>query len=240
MEGMRPVDGMRVDVLEYCRVLASQLRLARLPEARVRVVVQDVLAHVEATGEDPVEAFGQPTDYAAQWARPPGVLRVLGLMVATAVAFPGVWLVFAAVTSPVPWGGAVPVTPFLVAMVAGTAVAGAVQPWTVGLWLERRAGRRVGRGRSPLDAVVTVLTWAVLVVLTLVVVQRVLGPDGDARTLFSLPRWVLLAVGLGGMALSFVLPSPGAQTMPRSPADHRSWWARVRSLAAGTGNRRRF
>ncbi|QKE85679.1 hypothetical protein [Arthrobacter sp. NEB 688] len=236
---MRPVDGMRVDVLEYCRVLASQLRLAGLPEARVRVVVQDVLAHVEATHEDPVEAFGQPTDYAAQWARPPGVRRVLALVLASAVGFPGFWLAVAAFTSPVAWAGAVPVTPFLVSMVIGTAVAGAVQPWTVGLWLERRAGRRVGKRRSLLDPAVDVLTWAVLIVVVLVVVQRVLGPDGDGPVLFPVPRWLMLAVGLGGMVLSFTLPSPGAQSMPRSPADRRSWWARARSVLDGSGNRRR-
>ena len=65
----------------YAAVLAEQLRQSGMREERVRVVVADVLDHVHATGEDPVEAFGQPADYAAQWAPPLGpgpiVLRIL-------------------------------------------------------------------------------------------------------------------------------------------------------------------
>lgn len=51
----------------YCELLAQELRLRHASEERVADVVAQVLSHVRDTGEDPVDAFGQPAAYAAQY-----------------------------------------------------------------------------------------------------------------------------------------------------------------------------
>lgn len=58
---------MPTDLNVHCGLLAQQLRVNGLKEPKVREVVAQVADHAVATGEDPVVAFGQPIDYAAQW-----------------------------------------------------------------------------------------------------------------------------------------------------------------------------
>ena len=96
---------MAVDLWKYSEVLAEQLRLNGMKEEQVREVVTEVQHHVLATQQDPVEAFGQPTDYAMTWIRPRSRRWMMRIMAATA----GVTSVVALANGlgPGPWSGPV-------------------------------------------------------------------------------------------------------------------------------------
>ena len=49
----------------YVRQLLTALRTREVPAARIAEVVAEVESHLAETGEDPVDAFGAPREYAA-------------------------------------------------------------------------------------------------------------------------------------------------------------------------------
>jgi hypothetical protein len=49
-----------MDRREYLDRLAISLRVRDFPDERVRQTVDEVETHLEASGEDPLEAFGPP------------------------------------------------------------------------------------------------------------------------------------------------------------------------------------
>lgn len=51
---------------EYTQALTVQLRLRKVPVPSIGQIVAEVESHVRETGEDPIEAFGQPGIYSAQ------------------------------------------------------------------------------------------------------------------------------------------------------------------------------
>lgn len=53
---------------DYTEALRTQLRLRDVPGRAIAQIVAEVESHVRETGEDPVEAFGQPGSYSAQFA----------------------------------------------------------------------------------------------------------------------------------------------------------------------------
>ena len=53
---------------DYTQALTIQLRLREIPGRMIGQIVAEVESHVRETGEDPVEAFGQPGSYSAQFA----------------------------------------------------------------------------------------------------------------------------------------------------------------------------
>lgn len=53
---------------DYTQALTVQLRLRDVPGRAIGQIVAEVESHVRETGEDPVEAFGQPGSYSAQFA----------------------------------------------------------------------------------------------------------------------------------------------------------------------------
>ena len=53
---------------DYTEALATQLSLRRVPGKVIGQVIAEVESHVRETGEDPVEVFGQPGSYSAQFA----------------------------------------------------------------------------------------------------------------------------------------------------------------------------
>ena len=59
---------------DYTQALTVQLRLRRVPGKVIGQIVAEVESHVRETGEDPVEVFGQPGTYSAQYSsgRRPG------------------------------------------------------------------------------------------------------------------------------------------------------------------------
>lgn len=62
---------------DYTEALKTQLRLRDILGAVIGEIVAEVESHVRETGEDPVEAFGQPGNYSTQFAsgRRPGADR---------------------------------------------------------------------------------------------------------------------------------------------------------------------
>ena len=48
---------------DYTQALTIQLRLREIPGTAIGQIVAEVESHVRETGEDPVEAFGQPGSY---------------------------------------------------------------------------------------------------------------------------------------------------------------------------------
>ena len=56
---------LRADaVRRYCEDLLLELRLEEVPGRRIGAVLAEVRDHLESSGEDPLEAFGTPRDYA--------------------------------------------------------------------------------------------------------------------------------------------------------------------------------
>ena len=62
---------MTTETSTYRRDLVLALRMRHVPAPRIGEIVADVESHVADTGEDPVEAFGPPKDYAASVAPSP-------------------------------------------------------------------------------------------------------------------------------------------------------------------------
>lgn len=230
-------DRVPEQLTRYCRLLAEQLRLAGMPERRVRGVVQDVLAHVAATREDPVEAFGQPADYAAQWVRPPSAGAVAVRMLATGLAYIGIWAGTRAVLVGGPWGGRTDVYWSDVTVAATMVAFGAVLPWTVGRVLNRRAARRVGTGQRPGDTLLRLVATGVVLAVLMVVGSRVVPEWNGSTVLFAAPRWLMLVAGLAGVLVFFGVRSPEGRSMPRPPTDDRSLRTRWQAFT-GTGTRR--
>ena len=54
---------------DYTEELTTQLRLRKVPGKVTGQIVAEVESHVRETGEDPVEVFGQPGNYSAQYSR---------------------------------------------------------------------------------------------------------------------------------------------------------------------------
>lgn len=241
MEPMRRID-LHLDVAVYAGLLAEQLRQSGLDEERVALIVSDVAAHVEATGESPVEAFGQPADYAKHWVEPLTARRIGLRILAGCVGVTGVFGVVYAMTTDVPWDSGRSVTRSGAVLVAGYALLAVVLPWTVDLWLGRRAARSVDRRHVP--------PWAVRAVVLLTGMVVIAGPGdllglkGASPTLFVVPRWVLLAGGLLAIPLYLLFGEPrGRRSLPRPPrpgANPTRWWGRARAeLMAGLPERRR-
>ncbi|WP_432571489.1 HAAS signaling domain-containing protein [Kineococcus sp. SYSU DK005] len=57
--------GTKTPVERYCDDLLLALRLRDVPGARIGAVLAEVRDHLAASGEDPVEAFGTPEQYAS-------------------------------------------------------------------------------------------------------------------------------------------------------------------------------
>ncbi|MBM6402017.1 hypothetical protein [Phycicoccus sonneratiae] len=228
MEGMKPLEPMHVDVGVYCRLLAQQLRLAGLPEGRVVEVVHDVLDHVRATGEDPVEAFGQPADYAARWVEPPTVWDVLRHLAVQGVAACAMFGAMPALVTGGSWTRDVGVTlddalgtvPFVVVV--------AVLPWTLDLWLTRRAARSAGRRSAVPDWVVRGAVIVALMVLFGWGMSLLPDHGPESPTLLDAPRWLYVSVGVAGACVLFRQDRGQSSGLPAAPGPRRSRWSRLR------------
>lgn len=228
MEGMKPLEPMHVDVGVYCSLLAQQLRLAGLPETRVVDVVHDVMSHVRATGEDPVEAFGQPADYAAQWVAPPTVWMILRRILARVVAATALIAAIPGVVAGGPWSQDVAV---MLDDAAGTVpfvIVIAVLPWTLELWLTRRAARSAGRRRLVPDWLIRMSVIVGLMALYVWGFGQVLDGGRSATTLVEVPRWLLAAAGAAGAYALFRMDVGQHDGVPALPGPRRSWWSRLR------------
>ncbi len=210
--------GERVEIGPYMALLAEQLRQAGVEEERVRVIAADVRSHVIATREDPVQVFGQPADYAREWATPPSWRRVLGGIAARSAGVVGLLsVVKGAMASSFAWGAAVPVTSGdLVFVLVWIGVWGVV-PWTVDVWLGRRAARAAGQAPWTPDWAIRVA--AVLIVTVVVMVAFTIAgiTDADLGTGLAVPRWLLVVGGLALSPLFFRTRAPTNRTVPMDP-----------------------
>jgi hypothetical protein len=59
------------DLDEYRRQLITALRMYGVPAPRIGEAVAEVESHLGDTGEDPVDAFGDPDEYARELSRSP-------------------------------------------------------------------------------------------------------------------------------------------------------------------------
>jgi hypothetical protein len=165
--------------------LVLALRVRNVPRSRIGEVLADVEAHVAASGEDPIEAFGPPDEYAvrvAADAHQPSTSRLEVLR-----AYPPVLGAMLFVD-----GGASLITGNRGALTAGEAAAFVLLPAAAGVLLTQ-AGRRW-----------TVWLWVggaatVAVVIGLLFV-------GNEAVLLRYPGWIGLILGLllvgAGLALA--------------------------------------
>ncbi|WP_156969813.1 hypothetical protein [Knoellia subterranea] len=200
-----------------------------MAEPKVREIVAQVEAHTRMTGEDPVEAFGQPVDYAAQW-QPLSGRHLLTQFLLGVVLAAGIMGVIKAVSVDRAWADPTPVTfDDLPTFGVFVALLG-VLPWTVDLFLSRRRASRLGQSAPGLE---WPLRWAAILGIGAAVSGAVwiLGEPSDG-TLFMAPRWLLLALGLATLPILFLAgPHPGMDSHPRppGPAGHEpSWKSRMR------------
>lgn len=215
---------MTTDLREYSTSLAEQLRLNGMKEEQVREVVAEVQAHVVATQEGPLTAFGQPADYARTWIDPPlrrwilrmvgGVVGVTGIVTlqhgifggaqdtAGTVAFTGddamLWVVW----------------------VLGLAVV----PWSLQVWWTRRHGQRLGQRRSLSPLALGMGALVVITVLAWVVVPRLVAID---HVVFTSPRWLVLAIGLCCLPGFGLIGRPSSDALPGPPGPD-TWKSRLR------------
>lgn len=224
-------------VSDYAAVLAEQLRQSGMSEQQVRVVVADVLDHVEVTREDPVTSFGQPADYAAQWARPIGpgriALRILGGTLGSA----GILAAVYGVLGGGEWTASTGIRTADAFTVGMVAVGIAVLPWTFDLWASRRAARRFGVGGEVPTGV-----WRLVVSVAVVGGWFWLGHrfgwvSSDA-TLFAAPRWAVVVGGAVVAPLLFLVREPRTPSVPRPPGHPTGWWDRFRVDVLGDPPRR--
>ncbi|MBM6402820.1 hypothetical protein JQN72_00990 [Phycicoccus sp. CSK15P-2] len=222
-DGIRP----RPDAAAaYGAMLAEQLRQGGLAEPRVRVVVADLLDHVRTTGEDPVQAFGQPADYARAWVRPLSRWRVLGRAVATAVGAVGMFAAVTAFFRGGSWSARMSVTIGDLVVLAVFALGAGVLPWTLELWLGHRAARRVGRRPRVPDVVIR--AGVMLLVLGLLfTVFTAFDPEVWEPVVLGPPRPVVFVVGMVVAAVLSMVRQPRSPALPRLPGTPERWWERT-------------
>ncbi|MGJ7907666.1 HAAS signaling domain-containing protein [Actinopolyspora sp. H202] len=174
---------------KYRNELMFALRMREVPGDRVGDVLAEVETHVAETGQDPVEAFGTPGEYAARVAEEFGafagsprraVLRPSVLLVAALALCAAELAVPAVTTSEVTLTTgslvglvallALLLVPLLLAMRAATELHG--------------AGRRVWFGLGALATLV----------LAPFVANRLEGVVGAEPVLFTMPRWSAFAL----------------------------------------------
>lgn len=212
------------DLWEYSKVLAEQLRLNGMKEKQVQEVVAEVQQHVHDTQQDPVEAFGQPTDYAVTWMAPRASRRILRILAAVA-GVTSILTLLRGLTAQKSWTGKVEIDAFDISLWLVWVVALAVLPWTVEVWLARRRGQRVGSpGGAPLGVLLAGISALVLAVIwagaTMVM--------GDGGALFSTPRWSLVLIGILCLPGVMFIGSQRNAALPKGPGTPVTWKTRVR------------
>ncbi|MCI2419025.1 hypothetical protein MOQ72_16395 [Saccharopolyspora sp. K220] len=179
---------------KYHDELLYALRVHEISGERIGEVLAEVEAHVAETGEDPIQAFGQPREYAAQVVaqldRRTGKLSTLDMMM-SGVAI----LVLAVIGSTFFLDGvfdetsAIPYTLREVVGLSAVLVLGA----TGGLLLTRAVTAAAGTA-------VYAITGIGIIVLMLLSQWVISWTVDDVTPVFEMPRW--LGIGLGAVLLA--------------------------------------
>jgi len=195
---------------DYTKALTTQLRLRQVPGKDIGQIVAEVESHVRETGEDPIEAFGQPGTYSAQFTRDRGsrgrrawssllnkavpTVAIIGalMMLESLSSLTGVVRVTA--NMPLFWVAAGLVFALVTRRVDNFIADRETR--TVGTSLEDRRTRLVGASRQVWG--VRAARWLYLLVLAaltqLPLANRSRWPEGPE--LLHLPGWALLLFGL--------------------------------------------
>lgn len=215
---------MPTDLWEYSKILAEQLRLNGMKEDQVQEVVAEVQQHVLDTQQDPVEAFGQPTDYAITWMAPSSCRRVLRILAAVA-GVTSILTLVRGLAAQGSWSSQVEIDAFYFSMWLVWVVALGVVPGTVEIWLVRRRGQRVGRPAGvPIWGLLTGIS-ALVVTVVFVGASRVMEQGG---VLFSAPRWSLVLIGVLCLPGVLFVGSQRKPALPERPGTAVAWRKRVR------------
>jgi uncharacterized membrane-anchored protein len=183
---------------DYTQALTIQLRLREIPGTAIGQIVAEVESHVRETGEDPVEAFGQPGSYSAQFAegRRPGPRRglpTLLLVVATALAAVGALMLLEGVFS---LTGVVGVTANMILAWVAVGLMYALVVRRLDLTMADRETRTVIEGRRVQGS--RAAYWVHLLALSgaLLAGQAILSLAPQGPVLLHTPGWVLALVGV--------------------------------------------
>lgn len=180
----------------YLENLTIQLRLLEVPGDRIGQILAEVETHVADTGVGPVDAFGEPGEYAATYAAAAGPaparggfrgwLRTLG--VAVVGAFAGVAVAFGAMDL----AGSVDITTRLLGMWLATLAVGLLVMRVLWPQLQRDTARVFTPRRfTSRFMALGVLTWLAGVAALVPIGLLHPGP-----TLVSVPGWVLFLAGV--------------------------------------------
>ncbi|PRY60080.1 hypothetical protein BCF74_10824 [Knoellia remsis] len=236
--GPAPMPPLRLPDSDYGSVLADQLRLNGMPEAKVREVVAEVEDHVATTGQDPVEAFGQPVDYAAQWQPFSWRHGLTQMAVGIGVAAAGGSVfaaVFTGVLEPGPWTNPVLLNSTTLLLFGLLALNLGVIPWTLMALAVRREGRWLGTGRPKYDWTLR-LGGGVLAGVGFGLFVWWAG-SWDVGSVHGPPRWLTLVAGLLLAPLALRLgPKPGDRRRPSPPGiPPQPWWRQAWRALRGRG-----
>jgi len=212
------------DLWEYSKLLAEQLRLNGMKEEQVQSVVAEVQHHVLDTQQDPVEAFGQPTDYAITWMAPSSSRWILRI-VAAIVGVTSILALVRGLLAWQPWSGQVEIDSFYVSLWLIWVMVLGVLPGTVEAWLVRRRGRGVGGpGGVPIwglligiSALVAIVVWVGATILM-----------GEGGVQFSTPKWFLVLIGVLCLPGVVFIGSQRKPALPERPGTAVTWKTRVR------------
>ncbi|MEO6791423.1 MAG: hypothetical protein ABI249_02540, partial [Ornithinibacter sp.] len=199
----------------------------------VREIAADVRSHVLATGEDPVQAFGQPADYARQWTHRSPARRFSTQIVAASLGVLGLGAVGKGLVAETAWRADLPVSVGNLVVVGLWVTVWVLVPWPLDIWLARRAAKSFGR--APRVPGWVIRNGGLLVFSTVVIVGIAWigagGPlDSERATGASAPRWVFVAGGLALVPLFFLAKEPSSmRAVPTDPlhrARSRRQWLR--------------
>jgi hypothetical protein len=189
---------------DYTQALIIQLRLRKVPGAVIGQIVAEVESHVRETGEDPVEVFGQPGSYSAQYSggsKPGGgiVWSTLRAGAATTVAVGGGLMLLEGLFNRT---GVVRITASMLLSWVAVGLMFALVVCRVDDVMWDRQTRTVSAGReAPGSRAAYWLRFLALwVTLQVNIAIRSRSPEGPV--LLRLPGGVLLLVGLALTAVS--------------------------------------
>lgn len=188
---------------DYTQALITQLRLRHVPGPVIGQVVAEVESHVRETGEDPIEAFGQPGSYSAQFAgrrRPVGRWGWLSLDdVTLTMAMVGAFVLLHGVLN---LGDTVDVTTSIASWVA-LVVTYALVVGRIDNAVADRETRTINAARrAPGTRAASWLKFLAMFA-TLALGRAISSRLPDEPVLVSLPGWSLVLVGLAVAAASF-------------------------------------
>lgn len=191
---------------DYTQALTTQLRLRQVPGKVIGQIVAEVESHVRETGEDPIEAFGQPGSYSAQFAGRPrpvgrgGWLSLADVLddVTLTTAMVGAFVLLNGVLN---LGEIVHVTANVVSWVALFVIyALVVGRIDIAVWDRETCTITAARRTQGTRAVswLRFLAFFALVLLSMAISSRL----PHEPVLVSLPGWSLVLVGLAVTAAS--------------------------------------